>query len=647
MGAQAKPSKTNVVPATATKTTVPQATATKPAPTPTKTAVAPTSTKTVATTATRTATPKPATATSTKTTIAAATATPKAGALVTFGQTNTVGFDDDMNWKYINGTSVQVPVKGALKSLAVFVGDDPRGNVRLALYRADAGGPQQLVAQTNPAPAKAGWNSIATTSSPQLPAGSYVVAAQTDNAETVYRLAPDTNPSASLGWSSQAYGPFPLTVDDWHAVDDWSFSMTGTVATTAGEATFTTTPPPATATATPGTASQATPLPTLTVPETETVVAVPPTATRTNTPAPATPTKTPAPTPTSGSGPGCVTNCGTPRFFCDTGGWAFCDDYRDLYCPSLNFLNDCKFPDMDGVGRHVSVVSYSATDPDYYPQIDNVYTPHGWFFNQQEHFHSQIEDGSFGIAMARHHQPIDLTAERRIHFEIDLKTTARRYVRLMLSPDVTKSMVDDRDPPNEFRPAKALDIWFINGTFVGSVYPGSPDGGAFFVQTPRYYGTDNVRDIVDVYVTRTHVRVVVNGTTYVNENIPNVGFNQAYVYLSQASYNPCKDGECAQNLQVFHWDNFAFDGPVLADNSLVPAGQQDVVFMAYGQSSCQVKGVNAVPSSPYTGFTWISYVARMPVQAVSPADVSCTDGSGGQFWNDTGRTPFDFEIVKR
>jgi hypothetical protein len=367
-------------------------------------------------------------------------------------------------------------------------------------------------------------------------------------------------------------------------------------------------------------------------------------------PPPVAPVPTPAPpAPVVSSGqPACVKNCGSPRLFCDSGGWAFCDDYRDLYCPSQNFLNDCKFPDMDGIGRHVSVVTYSSTDPWYYPRVNGVNTPHGWFFNDQEHFHSHIEDGNFGVALMRHHQPIDLNGERRIHFEVDLKTSARRYIRLMLAPDVTKSMVDDRDGTHEFRPPRALDIWFHNGTIVGSVYPSAPDGGAFYIQSPRFSGVDNVRDLVDVYVSQSRVRVVINGTTFADSTIPALGFDRAYVYLAQASYNPCKDGECAENLQTFHWDNFAFDGPWLPDNSLVPAGSQDVVFLAYGQTSCEVKGFNAVPAA--TGdaleYTWTSWVARMPLQAVSTADVACVDGASGHLWTShTNRTPFDFEVV--
>lgn len=304
----------------------------------------------------------------------------------------------------------------------------------------------------------------------------------------------------------------------------------------------------------------------------------------------------------------------------------------------------CVFPDATRQDTLTANV-ISVTDPRHSTFVDNIPQPQGWFFNQQEHFHSNVEDGSFGQALTRHKQPMTIPATgcRNIHFEADLKVSARRYVRIMLSPNVTKTITDERDPSNEFAPLKALDIWFLNGTFQVSVNPTHPDGAAASSSSPRYFGRDNIRDLIDVCINQTHVRIVINGITFLDRAIPPVGFDAGYLYLSQVSYNPCKDNECADNLQIFHWDNVAFDGPKLARNALTPLGYQDVTFTAYGQASCTVKGVPASPQGVVQGFTWLTWSARMLVQDVAPSDVRCTNAGGGQLW--PGRRPMDLEIV--
>jgi hypothetical protein len=345
-----------------------------------------------------------------------------------------------------------------------------------------------------------------------------------------------------------------------------------------------------------------------------------------------------------------VTNCGSPRFFCDTGGWAFCDDYRDIYCPIFcNFLTK---------RSNLSVDSLSSTNVSY--TTDGYQDPAGATFgNAQEHFHTVVEDSQFGMTMVRMHQPFDFAnREGHLHFEVDLKGSHRRYVRLMLSPVVTKTLVDDRQ--DLARPCPALDIWFYSSRFLGNRYGGSGSNctgtvyGNQFFPFEEYHGTDNVRDLIDVYVTRTNVRILVNGVTFVDAPVQDLGFDRAYVYLSQVSYNPCKafqdEGfpqyECTTPAQVFHWDNVAWDGPVLARNSLTPAGMQDVVFNVYGALSCTVKGVAAPRVGPDKDYQWLTYTARMPVQAVTEDDVQCTGDFGSGFQQTDGR-PRGFEVIKR
>jgi hypothetical protein len=257
----------------------------------------------------------------------------------------------------------------------------------------------------------------------------------------------------------------------------------------------------------------------------------------------------------------------------------------------------CAFPSG---GRDTSFDAFSATGPQY---STSGFSDGGLrsFGNDQEHFHSVIEDTNFGVGLFRLHRPFDFAGrEGHIHFDVDLKTSARRYVRLMLSPQLTKTVVDDRD--FLARPEQAFDIWFVNGTVGGTVFSGGSPVGGFDKGLDRYYGTDNVRDHVDVFVTRTSVRVLINGQTFASAGIPDLGFDRAYVYL-----------------------NVAFDGPALPRNGLTPAGSRDVLFNAYSATACSVNGVAADPVGEPTEYTWVTWVARLPDDgsAVGTGGIAC------------------------
>lgn len=345
----------------------------------------------------------------------------------------------------------------------------------------------------------------------------------------------------------------------------------------------------------------------------------------------------PAQAEPAGMDAGCVANCGEPRYFCDTWGGGFCDDYRGKRSGALH----AGFP---APGDAYSFSAYSSTNPGY-DMTGDAPSDGLYAFSANEHFMTVIEDPQFGIGVLRLVQPFDFAGrEGHVHFDIDLKTGTRRYVRFMLSPELTKSVTDDREM-DVTRPDNAFDLWFVNGTFEGKVYRGGAEVDSFGVDWPRYYGIDDVRDAVDIYVSRTRVRVLVNGETYVDESMADIGFDRAYVYLSQVSYNPCKEGECAANLQQFHWDNVAFDGPALRWNSLTPAGSRDVVFNAYSATACRVRGVEADPAGAPSWGRWITWVARLPDDGsgVGPQDVSCDH----DYVKGNSNTPRDFEVVRQ
>ncbi len=357
---------------------------------------------------------------------------------------------------------------------------------------------------------------------------------------------------------------------------------------------------------------------------------------------------------TAAVGAACVSNCGDPRNFCDSWSGGFCDDFRRKASGSTQL----PFPatgDPYSFSCMSSTNTASAADQPYYDPSMNrenfadgsapALLPFPCAFSANEHFMTRIEDGQFGMATLRLHQPFDITnREGHVHFDIDLKTSARRYVRFLLSPDLTKAIVDDRDEETTV-PRNYFSLFFINGRFSSSVVRDGVTQSSFNPPT-TYVGTDDVRDHVDLYITRTHVRIVVNGTQMVSTDVADMEFDRAYPYLAQVSYNPCKTAECANNLQTFHWDNVAFDGPKLPMNSLTPAGAQDVIFNAYSATACAVNGVAAKPTGMLSDFRWQSWVVRVPASAtVTPADVTCTaGGSGFHLWD---AVPREFEIVKQ
>ncbi len=336
------------------------------------------------------------------------------------------------------------------------------------------------------------------------------------------------------------------------------------------------------------------------------------------------------------SGGGCVSNCGTPRFFCDTWAGGFCDDFRGKASGAAHVA----FP-QGGDPYSYDALGSSQTGYETSGATDGGLRA----FSANEHFMTVVDDETFGMGVLRVRQPFDFAGRTgHIHFDADLKTSARRYIRLMLSPDITKTVTDDREP-NVTKPETALDIWLYNGTFVGHVTRGGSRAGGFSVDWPRHYGTDDVRDAIDVYVSRNHVRVLVNGVTYVDTGIADLGFDRAYVYLSQVSYNPCKDGECSQNLQVWHWDNIAFDGPWLPINGLTPRGTRMVAFNAFSALNCSVRGVAAASTGALSWGRWVTWVAALPSDGspVGPGDVSCAY----DFSQDGSDRPRGFEIISQ
>lgn len=576
-------------------------------------------------------------------------------ATLNFGSTTPNGKNDSDDI-VPNGSLVTLTQPGTLVNLSVYLGAAaPGSHVAAALYTQSDGAPGSLLAATGAVPANSGWNTLPVSSPVSLAAGQYWLLAATDNTGSVFRYM--FAASGASGWALDSF-QFPnfTAVSSWHGYPGYTFDMFGTVIVAAPTAT-------GTAPAQPTATDTAVPTATSTAQPTATSTAVP---TATNT---AQPTATPNGdfeatycTATDVYG---HSVCGNPPNFCDTWVGGFCNDYRNKQTPKTD---PQPFPQP---GDAVSLDCLGSTNagqtswlPYYVPtnNADNtdvagsqiIPFPCGISFN--EHFMTRMEDGQFGMVVMRQQHPFDFAGRTgHIHFEVDLKTLERRYPRLVISPQLTKVAVDDRnDTPVT---AQSLEVWFRNGTFQvnetknGALVPQFPACNGC---GPRYYGTDNNRDAVDVYVSRTHIRIDVNGVTQVDTDIADIGFDVGYVYLDHLNYNSCKAyavegyatvAECQVDGNMFHWDDVAFDGPSLPINGLTPVGFEDVAFNAFSQDACTVKGV-AATTVRKGGYIWTTWIARLPANTpVTAADISCRpDANGGD--NYQGDAP-GLEIVQQ
>ena len=283
---------------------------------------------------------------------------------------------------------------------------------------------------------------------------------------------------------------------------------------------------------------------------------------------------------------------------------------------------------------------------------------------------TNAEDSGFGWSAIRLTQPFDFAGrEGHIRFTSNLNFTARMNLGVILSPLATNAMPDNRRFADEGTPGDGPKIGALNRAPALAIKSFRTwDGGAREVADVQlwnrgdeiqYLGVEGEHVIgpdrtltheVDVYVTRTHIRMLVDGATILDRDMVDVGFDRAYVYLAALSYNAMKEDLTPKTREANTalWDNIAFDGLSLAPNSLTPDGYQDVVFRAHAVSGCTVKGVAA--EGPFNSFyqnLWAGWTARVPLDAgtITAADITCSlndwprDGSEPQWGH--------IEIVRR
>ncbi|MGE4131806.1 MAG: hypothetical protein AB7F86_09205 [Bdellovibrionales bacterium] len=345
-------------------------------------------------------------------------------------------------------------------------------------------------------------------------------------------------------------------------------------------------------------------------------------------PAP-TPTPLPAPTPMPSPGPG-VSDFPKDGFCNDSGvSWAFCEDFDGQGSggkASVNFANS-------GIHYHShSGFTFLNTTCDSTKNEGSNCEPYALngslFLN--------AEDGGFGLNVLRVERPFDITnREGRIHFRTQLKGHGRMKQTVHFTPTANNTLPDLRFPEFSIDLAPALTIQFQGDggwpfeilTFKnGAVNKMEHVDGPFEYIGFKDFNPENQYDI-DIYVSRTRVRILMNGIQIFNQPF-NIEFNVGYVYFAQLAYNPVKDNSPERNTvgeagNRFLWDNFAFDGPVWPKNGLTPENKKVILFRAYEKASCTVKGIPAEIPFALQGYdTWRVELDRsLPIGI---ADIRCS-----------------------
>ena len=206
------------------------------------------------------------------------------------------------------------------------------------------------------------------------------------------------------------------------------------------------------------------------------------------------------------------------------------------------------------------------------------------FINDQIHGH--LETGQFAyeqsmIGMTAR-VPVDFTSRTaHIHGEVDLHGNFGTWFTVNLTPTMISpnQLIDTDDRGYNARSLPILTLFDgqpgMHGTpgdvkLFESVGNGQAPVTVVGDMMPDF-SFNNVRNTVDYYVSTTHVKVVIDGQTLADVNLPYaLPFSVAYLNLSAESYPkvddnayghvlPCDDVGGACN--VWHLDNWGFDAP--------------------------------------------------------------------------------------
>lgn len=107
---------------------------------------------------------------------------------------------------YLGASKYTLGEEGQISSISLYL-YAAAGNIRLAIYTDDGGAPDALQCESGIEGAGVGWNTIDTTTTPTLSAGTYWLAWQVDNVSTnISALDGDANQHAYV---THTWGAFP------------------------------------------------------------------------------------------------------------------------------------------------------------------------------------------------------------------------------------------------------------------------------------------------------------------------------------------------------------------------------------------------------------------------------------------------------
>lgn len=309
---------------------------------------------------------------------------------------------------------------------------------------------------------------------------------------------------------------------------------------------------------------------------------------------------------------------GEGPILCEQMSWAQCEDFDDTSdrAPFVAASYDIALH----VHSHVTLTGVDcATSGDCTPYL------------QDGTLSLNPEDAGYGMDVLRFERPFDFAErEGHIHYRSDLKGHPRMHQTVHVSPMISNTLPDLRanDAVNE---SLALTVDFIGGDGIQpfsviSWKDGEPQQ-VVYADGPLELTPGELHDI-DVYVSRTRTRLLLDGASVLDEALEDIGFDRGYVYFGQIANDPVKEGYSGDAANRFLWDDLAFDGPLLPRNSLTPADQQDVLFRAWNATACSVRGLAADGPVLPLAFDYVYNTWHVQLDGDEPpvgvSDISCS-----------------------
>lgn len=190
-------------------------------------------------------------------------------------------------------------------------------------------------------------------------------------------------------------------------------------------------------------------------------------------------------------------------------------------------------------------------------------------FQCNDHIMTAMNSGYGAVYLTPNHM-IDLSGEAVIRWDMSTHRAAGRdWVDLWLMPfaDQLQIPLDDWLPPYQGEPKNAVHIRMDGASAGGTLFRGSVirNFEVTGLSGPEWQGYDAWltedkarRDTFELRISRTHIKfgMPAYNRWWVDQTVPDLGFDRAVVTWGHHAYNPTKDctGDCAN---TWHWDNMS------------------------------------------------------------------------------------------